>query len=152
MIVADTNLVAYLLIEGDRTAAAQRVRAKDQDWLLPPLWRSEFLNVLAVSTRAGAITRVQAFDAWRVATAYLALAEEEPRGSEVLGLAVDRGLSAYDAQFAVLSQRHGVPLVTGDRRLRAGFPERAVSIEEFASGVRSPQGPGSGARPSTALG
>ena len=56
MIIADTNLVSYLLIEGERTVAVRRVHEKDPDWKLPTLWRSEFLNVftvVAVTTDAG---------------------------------------------------------------------------------------------------
>ncbi|MGZ5446412.1 MAG: hypothetical protein ACXWLY_31220 [Thermoanaerobaculia bacterium] len=52
MIVADTNLVAYLLIEGDKTAAARAVWKKDSRWMLPTLWRSEFLNVLTTAVRS----------------------------------------------------------------------------------------------------
>ena len=49
MIVVDTNVIAYVLIEGDKTALAQQVAKKDPDWKVPPLWRHEFLNVLATS-------------------------------------------------------------------------------------------------------
>jgi hypothetical protein len=58
VIDADTNLVAYLLIDGDATPQARAAWQKDPDWILPPLWRSEFLNVLATSVRHGVLDRV----------------------------------------------------------------------------------------------
>ena len=63
MIIADTNLVSYLLIEGERTVAVRRVHEKDPDWKLPTLWRSEFLNVftvVAVTTDAGGLFQILA--------------------------------------------------------------------------------------------
>ena len=48
MVVVDTNVVAYLLIEGDRTAEAQALYARDPDW------RSEgFLLVRSEERRVG---------------------------------------------------------------------------------------------------
>lgn len=32
MVVVDTNVLAYLLIEGDRTSEAQALFAQDSDW------------------------------------------------------------------------------------------------------------------------
>lgn len=133
MIVADTNLVSYLLIEGERTTAARQVHRKDSDWSLPPLWRSEFLNVLATAVRAGVLDTEQAFSIWWVASDLFSGHEVEPDGDRVLTLALERRISAYDAQFVALAQDLEVPLVTGDLLIVERCPEIAISIENFAS-------------------
>ncbi len=51
MIVADTNLIAYLLIPGQKTALAQAVFQQDPAWIAPFLWRSEFRNIPALYMR-----------------------------------------------------------------------------------------------------
>ncbi|MDD5309824.1 MAG: type II toxin-antitoxin system VapC family toxin [Deltaproteobacteria bacterium] len=138
MIVADTNLVAYLVIDGERTEAARRVRMRDADWRLPPLWRSEFLNVLATSVRASVIDQDAALRAWEIALDLFGSCEAEPGGTEVLKTALRYGISAYDAQFARLAEHLGVTLVSGDKRLCGACASFAVSIEEFA-GMASPK-------------
>lgn len=60
MIVADTNLIVYLFLTGDQTRLAQKVLAKDPNWIVPPLWQSEFRNVLAAYIRRGmAVSRAK---------------------------------------------------------------------------------------------
>jgi predicted nucleic acid-binding protein len=132
VIVADTNLVAYLIIEGARTEAARRVRMRDADWKLPPLWRSEFLSVLVNSVRGSVLDQDEALRAWEIALDVFGACEVEPGGTDVLKTALRYGISAYDAQFARLSERLGVTLVTGDKRLCSACASFAVSIEEFA--------------------
>ena len=51
MIVADTNLIAALLLSTSATAVAEAVLTKDSDWTAPGLWRFEFKNVLATQMR-----------------------------------------------------------------------------------------------------
>ncbi len=53
MIVADTNLIVYLHINGDKSPTALQVLEKDSTWIVPPLWQSEFRNVLAAYMRKG---------------------------------------------------------------------------------------------------
>jgi predicted nucleic acid-binding protein len=55
MIVADTNLIVYLFITGDQTPLAQLVLDKDPHWIVPPLLKSEFRNVLAAYIRRGMV-------------------------------------------------------------------------------------------------
>jgi predicted nucleic acid-binding protein len=131
LIVADTNLVAYLLIEGEHTDAARAVWEADPHWMLPTLWRSEFLNVLATAVRARVVTAEEAHDAWRVALAVFAENETEPSGEDVLNAALTRNLSAYDAQFVVAAVDLNVPLVTSDRRLLKACPDLAVTPQQF---------------------
>lgn len=133
MIVADTNVLAYLFIEGDRTEAARQVFARDPEWRAPPLWRAEFLNVLVVSHRAGVLDTAQVFEAWRSATSLMMGREVEPGGEQALRCAMEYGLSAYDAQFVVVAELLEVPLVTGDRRILSACSGVAVSVEAFAA-------------------
>lgn len=56
MIVADTNLIGYLAIQGIHTPKARTAYGRDAIWMVPPLWRSEFLNVLVTSVRFGGLS------------------------------------------------------------------------------------------------
>ena len=131
MIVADTNLVSYLLIEGERTETARQVWAKDSDWMLPTLWRSEFLNVLATMVRVGRLEARDALIAWRRAGDLFRSSEAEPDGEQVLAAAIEYGVSAYDAQFVVVAEMLDVPLVTCDRALVAACPRVAVAAADL---------------------
>ena len=51
MIVTDTNVIAYLYLEGERSVQVEKVLEKDPHWVAPLLWRSEFRNVLALYMR-----------------------------------------------------------------------------------------------------
>lgn len=133
MIVADTNLVSYLLIEGEKTKTARAVWAIDPRWMLPTLWRSEFLNVLTTSVKARVLTLTQAHDTWQVAQAVFGRNEVQPSGNAVLETASARNLSAYDAQFVVAAADLEVRLVTSDRRLLKACPDIAIAPEEFTA-------------------
>ena len=136
MIAADTNLIAYLLIEGEGTEEARRVWRADPDWRVPALWRSEFLSVLVTAIRAGLLDRGLAEDAWLRALTLFGNREEEPAGEAVLDEALDGGISAYDAHFVVVARALAVSLVTADREILEACPEVAVSPEAFVSETR----------------
>ena len=60
MIVADSNLIAYLLIPGAKSALAERIITRDRDWAVPLLCRSEVRNILALYMRHEGMTVSQA--------------------------------------------------------------------------------------------
>ena len=135
MIVADTNLISYLLIEGEHTKEARTVWEGDPHWVVPPLWRSEFLNVLAVAVKNDILDSEQAFRAWRVAVRLFGRSEIEPGGEAVLSVAISDAISAYDAQFVALARAKSLLLVTGDKKLRRACSDVAMSAREFVGSL-----------------
>ncbi len=133
MIVADTNLVAYLLMRGQRTAEAESVYNKDPDWAAPILWRSELRNVLALSFRRGLLGVEAALAVMGTAEEIFKGQEHEVASSRVLRLAFSSGCSAYDCEFVALAQDLNVPLVTADESLISRFKPLAVSMKDFCS-------------------
>lgn len=133
MIVADTNLIAYLLIRSDQTSFAQLALQKDSAWAAPLLWRSEFRNVLAMYLRRDQLGLADALEYMQEAEALLHGREYEVPSAPVLDLSQQSGCTAYDCEFVHLAQQLGVSLVTSDRRLLNHFPDLAISLQEFAA-------------------
>lgn len=135
MIVVDTNVVAYLLIRGQRTAEARATLARDPEWTAPLLWRSEFRSVLALHLRTGEMSLRQAVALQDVAEELLAGREHAVASSDVLALAHESGRSAYDCEFVAVARRLSLKLVTSDRPLLASFPHDTVALHVFGSDV-----------------
>jgi predicted nucleic acid-binding protein len=132
VIVADVNLIAYLCITGEHTAAAEAVLASDDEWAAPLLWRSEWRNLLAGYLRRGELDLAGALE--RVATAEALVRGREylVEAAPVLELVSASPCSAYDCEYVALARQLGVPLVTSDRRILAAFPGTAVTPGDLA--------------------
>lgn len=130
MIVVDTNLLVGAVISGDQASLA--VLDRDPAWTAPPLWRSEFLNVLAGYMRTQGLT---ARDASRAFDQAELLVEVEHAASplDVLERVATSRCSAYDLEFVALAKSLGVPLVTNDRQVLEAFPGVAISPGAFAT-------------------
>ena len=131
MIVADTNLVVYLFITGDQTTVAQQVLQKDPYWIVPPLWQSEFRNVLAAYIRRG-MTLQQAKRIMGNAMETLENRQIVPSADWVLEVIAKSECTAYDCEFVALAQQLDIKLVTADKQLLRQFPDFSISLEEFA--------------------
>ena len=134
MIVVDTNVIASLYLETERSQAAENALERDPEWVAPVLWRSEFRNVLALQLRLRHLKLPDALRVMEAAEAHLKDHEFAVPSLEVLQLADESGCSAYDCEFVGLARNLAIPLVTLDRRVQAAFPEVAVTLEEFAAG------------------
>lgn len=128
MIVVDSNVLAYLYLPGEYTAAAGALLEQDSDWAAPILWRSEFRNILAGYMRRKAITFEQAYSLQREAESLLEGAEFEVETLAVLELVRDSDCSAYDCEFIALAMRLDTIMVTMDKKLLRAFPKRAIAL------------------------
>jgi len=133
MIVVDTNVIAYLWLPGDFTAAAERVLVEDADWAVPLLWRSEFRNVLAGAVRRRTLPQPRALAIAAAAEAQLEGREYSVASARVLSLAHRSGCSAYDCEFVALAEDLGARLVSNDSAVLRAFGTIAVSLRDFAT-------------------
>ena len=130
MLIVDTNVVAYLLIEGDHTAAARLLHRRDDDWRSEAFIMIEFTNVLTASIAARRMNLVLAQRFLANATSLLHGKLALIPHDSVLSLAVQYRVTAYDARFLALAQQLDCRLVTEDAKLRAAAPKLTQSLAE----------------------
>jgi predicted nucleic acid-binding protein len=127
VVIVDTNVLAYLLIEGERTAEAQSLYDRDPDWRSEGFILVEFSNILATYRRTGALDE-------GAAGRLLASAEQVLTGSvnlphaRALQIAAEFKVSAYDARFLGAARSLRGKLVTEDAKLRRAAPGLTQSI------------------------
>ncbi len=135
MLIVDTNVVAYLLIEGDYTAAARSLHRRDDDWRSEAFIMVEFVNVLTASIAARRMNLVLAQRFLADATSLLHSKLTSIPHDSVLSLAVQYRVTAYDARFLALADQLGSRLVTEDAKLRAAAPALTQSLSEALASV-----------------
>ena len=130
MIVVDVNVLAYLLIPGKYTMAAERQLEEDSVWVVPRLWRSELRNVLANYLRAGHMDLSDASVVFQKAEELVGAEEYEVETLHVLRLCAESKCSAYDCEYIALAEFLDVKLVTKDAKLAKAFPRRTVLLSD----------------------
>jgi len=134
LIVADANLLCYLLIPGPRTNAAERAYARDRRWIAPRLYRSEVLNVLSNYCRFHGMKVEDAAAVWQKAIGIMRGFPQESDTLDVLRESVRLNLTTYDCEYVLLARRRSLKLVTADKKVLAAADDIAVGIEDFADG------------------
>lgn len=132
MIVVDTNVLVYTILEVQFIAATAALFEADSHWTAPALWRSEFRNVLSSCMRTGQITLDQARRAMAAAADRMTAREFQVDSDAVLECSFQSRLSAYDCELVVLAQQLDIPLVTADRRIVRAFPKQARLLSDYA--------------------
>ncbi len=131
MIVADTNIISYLLLPTAYTELVDTLYKIDSDWTAPILWRSEFRSILALYLRKNIITLDKALQLQEAAESIMAQKEFDVTSSQVLALVNESNCSSYDCEFVALANHLNAQLVTQDKKVLREFPSTAISIKYF---------------------
>ena len=131
MIVVDTNVMVRLVVGGADGTAAALLLEQDPEWAAPSILMSELHNVLLGFVRRGAMTSDQAKAMSADAAMVLGGRIASVPGQEVLDIALECGLTAYDAEFVALARTLGVPLATLDNAILRSATDVAVSPQKL---------------------
>jgi predicted nucleic acid-binding protein len=129
VVLVDTNVLAYLMLEGDRTSAAQELFERDADWRSEAFIMVEFSNVLTTYVRTKVLSRDQGLKLLAGAEKLVPVLTSV-QNARALEVATQFGISAYDARFVALAIQMKVKLVTEDAKLRAAVPSWTVSLAD----------------------
>ena len=127
MIIVDTNVMIHLLTDGEDSAAADLLLRQDPEWAAPAILMSELRNVLLGFVRRGSLLPDQAKAMADDAATILADRLATDSSDQVLDIAPECNLTAYDAEFVALARTLSVPLVTLDGAILRGAPDVAVT-------------------------
>jgi predicted nucleic acid-binding protein len=133
MIVVDTNIIAYLFLEGEFSTYAEDLLLKDTQWAAPILWRSEFRNVLAHYLRKEILSLEESQEIIFEAMTLLQGREYEVASFQVLSLVSSCECSAYDCEFVALAQDLETHLITVDKKILSEFPSLAYDLVAYVS-------------------
>ena len=131
MIIADTNIISYLLPPTTYTDSVESLYKIDSNWAAPMLWKSELRNVLALYLRKKIITLEKAMQLQDTAETIIIKNEYDVPSSQVLTVINESNCSAYDCEFIALAHHYDTKLVTQDKKLLKEFPATAISVSDF---------------------
>jgi len=139
--VLDASVTASWLLPDEHTEASRRVyarlRGSTVDAHAPDLWLWECGNIVANSVKRQRVTPADATLLWSVLDAVrtrVELAVLEPAQVRAcLVLAIDLGLSIYDAAYLWLAMSLKLPLLTRDDRLAAAAARQSVTVLRLES-------------------
>ena len=136
MIVADTNIISYLLLPSRYSDSVDTLYKMDSNWAAPTLWRSEFRNVLTLYLRKQIITFGEALQLQEEAESLMSNNEFDISSSRILALTNISNCSSYDCEFVALAQHLSVKLVTQDKKLLREFSDTAISISDYLTSLQ----------------
>ena len=136
--VLDASVALALSLEEPRAAAAARLIALQAAGrarlVAPPLFDVECASGFVKAVRQGRL-HAETCAAALIRTLRLPVERLQSPASvfEALGLALQYGISAYDAVYVALAHEEGLPLVTADARLvraLAGSPHAVLHLDD----------------------
>ncbi|MEX0662459.1 MAG: type II toxin-antitoxin system VapC family toxin [Balneolaceae bacterium] len=133
MIVVDTNVIVSMWVPNEMDEWAYKVLKKDDHWVAPLLWRSEFRNVISLYLRKNILDQSVLLQAIEEAEQLMEDNEFDVNSTQIMNFIIDSSCSAYDCEFIALADDLNIPLVTFDKKIVREFPGIAINPKEFTS-------------------
>ena len=133
MIVADTNTIAYLYINSEKSAQAEQLLMLEPKWIAPSLWKSEFRSVLTLYLQKNILTFDEILMIDQQAESQMLENEYEVSSVHILQLVYSSNCSAYDCEFVALAKLLNISLITADKKIIKAFPDIAQTIDDFVA-------------------
>ncbi len=124
-IVLDASITAKWIFEDEKTVESEElleaVLREDIILIQPAIWAYEVLNLIKTGQARDRITQQKAQESvgWLQTLSFEIVGLEKTDYAELLTLAMDHQLTAYDAAYFLTAQRRGINLVTEDGALLA---------------------------------
>lgn len=131
--VVDCSVAMTWLFKDETTAATLALldRLENESALVPELWFLEVANVLALAERKSRIEAERSVEFIHQISKLQMQVDTDAAGrafTEVLDLARDHSLTAYDATYLDLALRRNLPLATLDEPLRKAAKRLRVKL------------------------
>lgn len=132
-LVVDASIIVAWLLEDENSAAAESVAihvVEDGAWV-PQLFPIEIANVLLQAVRRRRITPDHADEQLRNLADMLFTVDSETSAhswTATYTLAVEEGLTVYDATYLELAERRDAVLATLDTQLAAAARRRGLTV------------------------
>jgi len=129
--VLDASVAVSWCFAYEASARSLHVRSmlEEQRAVVPPLWTYELANALAVAVRRNRLsveTAAEMID--RFGDLPIDISEVPRAASELLRVAREHEVTAYDAAYLHLAMSRGVPLATFDERLATASRAAGVPV------------------------
>jgi predicted nucleic acid-binding protein len=131
VIVVDTNIIACMTFEAPESEAVSALHRHDPEWSVPLLWKSEFLNIVALYQQKKLLTYPESLEALEYAEKLVGIHEYRISPPTVIELLMNSTCSSYDCEFVALAQKLDVKLLTYDKTILLQFPTTAVRPEDY---------------------
>ena len=133
MIVIDCSILIAGTARDESSALADRILEKLESFeveaTVPSIFFLEVANVLVNNLRK---KRIDIFDIEKYTELFSSLTIRQDKNGkmqDIINIAVEYGLSAYDAAYLEIAMRENLPLVTLDRRLKEAAEKSGVGHE-----------------------
>jgi len=133
VVVVDASAILAVVFPDERNGLAFDLgrRLLESYPIAPAIWPTEVANALVVGLRRGRITAAQ-LEACFTALSRFEVAVQSPPELATIGrlcdLALEDGLTIYDAAYLSLALRHGAALVTLDEALASAARPRGIRL------------------------